>query len=280
MESRWSEQERALERAFEHAERAGDAREAAGALMRLAMALYYGPAPVPEAIRRAEGTLARTKGNRVVESTFLVSLAGLHAMAGRFEEARELFARGEAIVQELGFKVWLAGFSLVASDIELLAGDLAAAEAHLRRGYQALEEMGERSLLSTVSAELAETAYAQGREKEAEDFAATSEQLAGQKDVASQIGWRTIRARVLARQGSLDDAEALARKALELAERTDNLGSQGSALLALAEVLEVAGRSEEARPLLDRARELFRRKGNVVAAEKTRELRARLGVRA
>jgi predicted ATPase/class 3 adenylate cyclase len=278
MESRWSEQERALERAFEHAERAGDAREAAGALMRLAMALYYGPAPVPEAIRRAEETLARTKGNRVVESTFLVSLAGLHAMAGRFEEARELFARGEAIVEELGFKVWLAGFSMVASDIEQLAGDFAAAEAHLRRGYQALEGMGERGLLSTVSAELAETAYAQGRDQEAEGFAAISEQLAGLKDVASQIGWRMIRARALARRGSLDEADALAREGLELAERTDNLGSQGSALLALAEIGEAAGRSEEAGRLLDRARELFERKGNVVAAEKVRELRARLPV--
>ena len=278
MESRWIEQERALERALVHAERAGDAREAAGALMRLAMALYYGPAPVPEAIRRAEETLARTKGNRVVESTFLVSLAGLHAMAGRFEEARELFARGEAIVEELGFKVWLAGFSMVASDIELLAGDSAAAEAHLRRGYKALEGMGERGLLSTVSAELAEIAYAQGREEEAERFVAMSEQLAGRKDIASQIGWRTIRARALARRGSLVDAEDLAREALELAERTDNLGSEGSALLALAEVLEVAGRSEEAGPLLDRACERFVRKGNVVAAEKTRELRAQLAV--
>jgi tetratricopeptide (TPR) repeat protein len=278
MESRWTEQERALERALEHAERAGDAREAAGALMRLALALYYGPAPVAEAIRRAEETLARTKGTRVVESTFLISLAGLHAMAGRFDEARELFARGEAIVQELGFKVWLAGFSLVASDIELLAGDFAAAEVHLRRGYQALEEMGERGLLSTVSAGLAETAYAQGRGEEAERFTAMSEQLAGRRDVASQIGWRTIRAKVLARQGSLEDAEDLAREALELAEGTDNLGSQGSALLALADVLEVAGRSKEAAPLLDRASELFERKGNVVASEKIRELRARLAV--
>jgi tetratricopeptide (TPR) repeat protein len=233
---------------------------------------------VGEAIRRAEETLARTKGTRVVESTFLISLAGLHAMAGRFDEARELFARGEAIVQELGFKVWLAGFSLVASDIELLAGDFAAAEVHLRRGYQALEEMGERGLLSTVSAGLAETAYAQGRGEEAERFTAMSEQLAGRRDVASQIGWRTIRAKVLARQGSLEDAEDLAREALELAEGTDNLGSQGSALLALADVLEVAGRSKEAAPLLDRASELFERKGNVVASEKIRELRARLAV--
>jgi predicted ATPase/class 3 adenylate cyclase len=278
MESRWTEQERALERALEHARRGGDAREAAGALMRLAMALYYGPAPVPEAIRRAEETLARTKGNRVVESTFLISLAGLQAMAGRFDEARELFARGEAIVEELGFKVWLAGYSLVASDIELLEGDVAAAEGHLRRGYQALEEMGERGLLSTVSAKLAETAYAQGRDEEAERFTAMSEQLAGRRDVASQIGWRTIRARVLARQGSLQDAEDLAREALELAERTDNLNSQGTALLTLADVLEVAGRSNEAGPLLDHACELFGQKGNVVAAEKTRELRAQLAV--
>ena len=278
MENLWTEQERALERAVEHAERAGDAREAAGALMRLALALYYGPAPVPEAIRRAEETLARAKGNRVVESTFLVSLAGLHAMAGRFEEARELFARGEAIVEELGFKVWLAGFSMVAGDIELLAGKFAAAEAYLRRGYEALEGMGERTLLSTVSAKLAGTAYAQGHEEEAERFAATSEQLAGLKDVVSQIGWRVVRAKMLARQGSFEDAEELARAALELAERTDNLSSQGSTLLTLAEVLEAAGRSDEAGPVLDRAGELFVRKGNVVAAERARELRARLAV--
>jgi predicted ATPase/class 3 adenylate cyclase len=278
MEGRWSEQERALERAVEHAERAGDAREAAVARMRLAMALYYGPLPVPEAIRRGEQTLARTQGNRVVESTFLVSLAGLHAMAGRFTEARELYARGKAIVEELGFKVWLAGFSLVASDIESLAGDVAAAEAHLRRGYHALEGMGERGLLSTFAAELAETAYAQGREEEGERFAALSEQLAGGRDVASQIGWRTIRARVLARRGALEDAEQLAHEALDLAEQTDNLGSQGSALLALGEVLEAAGRGGEAGALLDRACELFERKGNVVAGEKARQLRARLVV--
>jgi predicted ATPase/class 3 adenylate cyclase len=276
MEGRWTEQERALQRAHTYADRAGDEREAAGALMRLAMALYYGPTPVPEAIRRVQETLAKAKGNHVVESTFLVSLAGLHAMVGRFEEARELFARGEAIIEELGFKVWLAGFSLVAGDIEFLAGDFAAAEAHLRRGYRALEGMGERGLLSTVAAELAESLYAQDRNEEAERFATISERLAGRKDVASQIGCRTTRARLLAGQGSLEDGERLAREALELAERTDNLSSQGSALLALAEVLEAAGRNEEAGALLDRGRELFRRKGNLVAVEKARELRDQL----
>jgi tetratricopeptide (TPR) repeat protein len=138
--------------------------------------------------------------------------------------------------------------------------------------------MGERTLLSTVSAKLAGTAYAQGHEEEAERFAATSEQLAGLKDVVSQIGWRVVRAKMLARQGSFEDAEELARAALELAERTDNLSSQGSALLTLAEVLEAAGRSDEAGPLLDRAGELFVRKGNVVAAERARGLRARLAV--
>jgi hypothetical protein len=114
-----------------------------------------------------------------VESTFIVSLAGLHAMSGRFDEARELFACGRAIVDELGLKVWLAGFSLVASDIEMLAGGPGTAEAHLRAGYEALQGMGDRGLLSTVAAALARAIYAQGRYEEAERFTEISEELDG-----------------------------------------------------------------------------------------------------
>ena len=62
MSNHWGEQERALERALTHAERAGDAREVGGIRMRLAMALYWGPTPVPQAIDRAERALARHAG--------------------------------------------------------------------------------------------------------------------------------------------------------------------------------------------------------------------------
>jgi tetratricopeptide (TPR) repeat protein len=272
----WHEQERALERALVHAERAGDAREAGGALMRIALALYYGPVPVPAAIDRAEEILDRARGTRAVESTFIVSLAGLHAMSGRFDDARDLFARGRAIVEELGLKVWLAGFSLVASDIEMLARDPSAAEAHLRAGYEALNGMGDRGLSATVAASLARAIYAQGRYDEAAHFTEISEKLDGRGDITSQIGWRATRGKVLAHRHDFEQAEGFAREAVAISERTDDLVQRGRALLDLAEVLELAHRNEEAAQLVEAALNLFEQKGNVVVAEETRGLLAQL----
>jgi Flp pilus assembly protein TadD len=150
----------------------------------------------------------------------------------------------------------------------MLADDPAAAERELGKGYSALEEMGERGLLSMVAAELARAIYAQGRFEEAEWFTATSEELAATADVASQISWRAVRAKILARRHEFAAAEELAREAVALAEQTDGLNSQGRALMDLAEVLELAGRAGEAQPVLEQALHLFERKGNVVSARK------------
>jgi class 3 adenylate cyclase/tetratricopeptide (TPR) repeat protein len=266
MMNQWDEQEQALERSLVHAERAGDRREAAGALMRVPMAIYYGPTPVPEAIRRAEAIFERARDAPIVQSTCLVCLAGLHALAGRFAQARDLLDRGSAISEELGFRVWLAGFSLLSSEIEMLDNDPASAERELRRGYRALEEMGERGLLSMVAAELARAIYSQERLEESERFTQTSEELAGTADAASQISWRAVRAKILARRGEYAAGEALAREAVALAERTDGLNSQGRALMDLAEVLEVAARVDEARSVIEQALQLFQRKQNAVSA--------------
>ena len=50
--------------------------------------------------------------------------------------------------------------------------------------------------------------------------------------------WRGVQARVLARRGQLDDAEALAREAVSLAEQTDFLVYRGDALVDLAYILQ------------------------------------------
>ena len=277
MANRWSEQAQALERALEHAQRAGDAREAAGALMRMPMAFYYGPMPVTEAMARAEELLERAQSSRVVQTTALVCLAGLHALAGDFEEARRLLAQGRAISDELGFRVWVAGFSLLAGDIEMLADDPAAAERELRRGSEALGAMRERGLLATVASELASAVCAQGRYEEAERLTRVTEELARPQDVAAQISWQIVRAASLAGQGELESAEALARDAVRTVERTDDLNRQGRVLVALAEIVRSAGREAEAVSLLERALELFERKGNVVSADKLRSALAERG---
>jgi ATP/maltotriose-dependent transcriptional regulator MalT len=168
--------------------------------------------------------------------------------------------------------VWLAGFSLIAGEIEMLADDPVAAEGELRRGYAALEGMGDRGVLSRVAAELAQALFAQDRLDEAEGLTNVSEELAGRAHIASQISWRSVRARIHARRGELTTAEQLAREALALAERTDDINCQGRVLMVLAEVLETGGRREEATPLLGRALELFGQKENAVVAAKARAL--------
>jgi tetratricopeptide (TPR) repeat protein len=191
-------------------------------------------------------------------------------MSGGFEHARMLLGRGRAIVDELGFRVWQAGFSLLSSEIAMLADDPAKAETELRGGCRALEGMGERGLLSMVFAELSRAVYAQDRYDEAERLTEESERLAGTADVRSQISFRAVRGKILARRGEFWLAEACAREALRLAEQTDDINSQGRALMDLAEVLELAGRSKDAVAVVERALELFERKGNVVSAEKAR----------
>jgi tetratricopeptide (TPR) repeat protein len=88
-------------------------------------------------------------------------------------------------------------------------------------------------------------------------------------DTEAQMGLLRVRANLLAVQGELEEAERLAREGLELAQ-TDDLNDHAKALADLAEVLELAGRREEAAAALGQALELYERKGNLVMAERTR----------
>jgi hypothetical protein len=86
--------------------------------------------------------------------------------------------------------------------------------------------------------------------------------------VSSQMRWRQVRAKLLARSGDDLEAERLGREAVSLARETDMLNWHGNALADLADVLAFAGRSADAAAELDRAISLYRLKGNVVSAER------------
>jgi tetratricopeptide (TPR) repeat protein len=124
--------------------------------------------------------------------------------------------------------------------------------------------------LSTEAAFLAQAVYAQGRHEEAEYLTGVGEGAATPDDVFSQMAWRSVRAKALARKGELAQAELLAREAVALAEETDGLNLHGDALLDLAEVLRVAGRPSDAVAAAGRALPLYERKGNLVLAARAR----------
>jgi tetratricopeptide (TPR) repeat protein len=176
------------------------------------------------------------------------------------------------MLEDLGTSVVAASTSTESGTVEMLAGDPVAAERDLRRDFEALAEMGEKYLLSTIAAVLAQALYAQGRYADAAEAARVAEELSAEDDIAVQALWRSVRAKVLARGGGLDEARVLAREAVELMRPTDALASQADALVDLAEVLELAGEDDEARVALEEAVALLARKGNVVSAERARAL--------
>ena len=263
----------AWDKAAEHARRAGDEDERNEILSWVASSLFFGPTPVPEGIRRCEEIRAEVVGNPGSEAWALRSLAGLHAMVGRFELARKLLAEANEIFEELGQTRSSSALD-IDGIVELLAGDLDAAEGRLRAGYLALERMGDRAFRPTTAAHLAEALYAQGRDEDAGPFTEISEQLAAKDDLLTQVVWRRVRAKVMARQGRIDEAEDLAQEAVAIGESTDFLNTRADALVDLADIHRRAGRLDEARTAIVKGISLYEAKGNRVAVERTRALLA------
>ena len=261
-------------RAVEHARAAGDQRVEAGNRYALVQAAYWGPTPVAEGIRRCQEIRERAEGSYRVEMAALHTLAALLAMAGDVVKARELGEDAVQIAGKLGPSRFAAICSQFLGQVELLAGDPAAAERWLRWGAGILERMGERGLRAEMTANLARALAAQGRDDEALELAEVSGEMAVRDDLYSQVERRGPLALVLAGRGRLDEAERLAAEAVSLAADTDMLAMRAGALLDLARVLVLAGRAAEAGPLATQALELAERKGHLVAAGQARELLA------
>ena len=190
-------------------------------------------------------------------------------MDGRFGTARELLADANVIFEDLG-QTRYSSVPDIDGIVEFLAGDLAAAERRLRAGYLALEEMGDRAFRPTTAAHLAEAVYAQGRDDDAKRLTEISEELAARDDLLTQVIWRRVRAKVMARQGRIDKAEDLAREAVTISASTDFLNIRADALVDLAKIYHQAGRLDETKAALAEGVALYEQKGNRVAAGKAR----------
>jgi DNA-binding SARP family transcriptional activator len=243
----------------------------------LATAAQHGPLPAGEAVSLCRRLLA--KADLGGEANVLAPLAELEAMRGRFGEARRLVARARAIYDQLGQQALAeTNCAPIEGRIGLLAGDAAAAEQAFRASCEAIEHMGGRSYLATRAAELGDALYGLGQYDEAERSSHRAEELGAHDDVLTQLLWRSVRARILARNGKLAEAEKLSREAMQLAEKTDALNRRAKVLLDRAEVQRLAGRADEAGSAVEQAIALFERKGNVVAARKARAMLTELAI--
>jgi DNA-binding SARP family transcriptional activator/class 3 adenylate cyclase len=260
----------AWRQAADSARRAGDQHELFEVIGWRALAAVLGPTPVEEAILRCEEFGELVRASPIAMASTLNPLALLHAMQGEFEIAERLLDQAGEMLRELG------GLSASVSHLEafvrLLAGQPALAEARLRADVETLSSMGEGSALATSTALLAQAVYAQGRTREAGELCRMADRRAAAEDTITQVIWRGVQAKILAREGRCEEAETLAREAVALVEPTDLLSHRGDAMLDLAVVLQACARTEEAALASRAGIELYELKGNTVAAARARSL--------
>jgi len=270
--------EGAWRQALSFAERGGYAAEKAESIGWLLLSTIFGPLSAVDGIARSKEFQELAGDDPTIEAWCCVERSVLEAMRGEFGLARELLADGTHALADLGLNVWAANTAQEAFLIESLAGTPEAATDVLRGSYATLDQMGERGFSSTIAGFLAQALYAQGDYQEAGRFSRASQVAAAPGDVISQMLWRTSRAKILARQGDLKQAEALAREAVRMGEPTDLVNTRADALSDLAEVLAVASRREEALVALEEAARLYEQKGNLTALQRARSAAGELAV--
>lgn len=268
----------AAERAIRYARQAGEeimARQFSGALV---ISLLDGPTPVDEAAAMCEAMLPAMAEDRRALAVTEQKLAHLEAMRSNFDVARIRYRRSRELLKDFGYRFFAALTSLVSGPVEMLAGDLDAAERELRGDYETLHRMGERNYISSTAGMLAEVLYRQGRYQESAEFVSACKTIASEEDVPSQFLWRCVQAKLLARAAQQKRADELMAEATELIGGTDWLVWQGQGFVDLAEVRRLEGRTGEALDALEQALSYFTSKGNIAAAKQAtdfaRQLRA------
>jgi class 3 adenylate cyclase/tetratricopeptide (TPR) repeat protein len=259
--------------ALRQAELSGIPALAGHLLPELVVPRHFGSTPVSELL----ASIDELESEGTEHEALRVHRAGALAMLGRFPEAREIMSN---VLVELRDRGATLAFALIASQlasfIETLAGDFAAAVAIGAEGCRMLDEVGERSFLSTGLCHLAQNLYALGRLDEAEEQAARAAELGASDDVVTQMMARQVTAKVAARRGQHAEGKRLAQEAVELASRTQNLEAQADAHADLGEVMALAGRPREAAEAYQEAVARYERKGDVVSLGRARRARQEL----
>jgi tetratricopeptide (TPR) repeat protein len=258
--------EEALGHALTYARRTRDERAERRILVDLGFIAVYGPTSTPDAIRLLEKSLelALARGRRHWQAITYESVAMLWAMRAEFVRARRFLADARMLRGDLGLSS--AGSEVATAVVEELAGEMEGAEAAYRSALRLYGEQGNLGFESTLAAELAAVLVGRGRDDEALRLTELAERNAAADDVHAQTRWRGVRGRVLAGRGLLEEALRLARDAAQIASATDWLPLQADSVRDLGIVLRLAGRGDEAISQIERALQLYERKGNVIGA--------------
>lgn len=255
-----------FERGRSYAEEAGDAREIA---QKPNFGVVHSPIPASSCAQIIERNLARS---HTPDPDGLAGLGFVVAMLGDQDRALEIFEQAHDRAREVG-SIWkAANVGMHHGGAMLIADDPKAAERALRPAVETLQAMGEHGLLSTAAGLLAEALFRQGDFEQAMLATIVSEEASAPDDPGSRMLWLSVRAKVLAVRGELDEAERLARDATQVAVATDLVNMVGDVHLDLAFVLSRAGKLDEASAAAATAARLFSSKENAPSAARAQEI--------
>ncbi|HEX9342184.1 MAG TPA: hypothetical protein VF995_01030, partial [Actinomycetota bacterium] len=268
----------AVEQAIEYFRSGGSHGRMLFALQLLSHAYWYGPVPVPEAIRRCEALLREAGDNRAVHAVIQGSIACMEAMRGDSERAWRLLDEVAVVLVDVGQMVgWMpwAVYHEHSAFVARLERDYARMERSLRNILDQRTLANPSVMLSSDAAWLAEAVDEQGRHEEAAKLCAAAERLATADDMLSQLFWRSVKARALARDGQLEPALRLTNAAVRLAAQTDAINWQANAWMDHAMTLWLARFDAEAEQAFQSAVQRYQQKGNLVAEAQARALLAK-----
>lgn len=248
----------AFQAARAHALEVGDEREAEESLSSGAV---IGQVPVVQCIEMLEGL----EGQPRPHPNLLAALGLSLAMAGSFAASREANERGLSIAMELGAEWREHSVRMYAAVALLVEGDAKAAEAVVRPAVEGLQRMGDHATLASAAALLAESLWRLDRADDAMLATVLSEGVTGEDDLAAEMGWRGVRAKILADRGDVREAETLARASAEMGANSEFLLFTGWAYEDLAYVLAAAGKLDDAEAARATARVAYERKGSVAS---------------
>jgi tetratricopeptide (TPR) repeat protein len=208
---------------------------------------------------------ARQHGLPAVEADALLGGPYVDARLGDFATARAKLGRSKEICRDLGIAYGLAEAHMAGAELEMLAGELHAAERELRAAIEIATAMEAEHYVALYQVRLARVLNEQGRHDDAGALLADAAPL--RKETAS---WQSNGARVLAARGETDAAVALAREAKVSTAGSDDPTAAAETLVDVSEVLRAAGDRAGAEAALTEAIALHEQKGNVVSASQCR----------
>jgi tetratricopeptide (TPR) repeat protein len=267
---RWAEAIEKFEAAAVNAERAGIPYLEDDARSRIARAHAMGPTPLPETIQLLEQFIREYADRPLVLAGIRGALARAYAAHGDIEAAREV-GDVEAVYLEAGMELEATSAHFTRASIARWAGDFEEQERLMRRMVERLEELNDRNYLSTSWMELGTCLLELGKDDEAQRALERAREITIPEDVVDVVGLDALEAVLRARRGELEEAQVLASRALARVEETDHVGLRLDTRWSAAEVSELAGRSDEAKALLEESVEIAERYGHLVAAQRARD---------